>query len=175
MTQSLSKLDAVDRQLAPTLFANIDGLTAFGVSAEDARRLVPELGGGIEIEDLVSLDDFACYARWWDGRGRPPAFSFRVDPPPALEPGRAAAIAVRSQERVGRPRELVQREVERALEARLPGRPERPARGGAGKSPQPGDAGDGRVDPPARPPRRAGPQRRSVPQRGGGGPPEAPA
>ncbi|MEX2501483.1 MAG: TraM recognition domain-containing protein, partial [Trueperaceae bacterium] len=67
VTQSLSKLDAIDRNLAPTIFANSDGLTVFQVSAEDARKLVPELGSEIEVEDLVSLDDFTCYARWWDG------------------------------------------------------------------------------------------------------------
>ena len=82
VTQSLAKLDAIDLNLVPTILANSDGLTAFQVSAEDARRLLPELGGGLEIEDLVSLDDFACYARWWDGVGRPRVLSFRVDRPP---------------------------------------------------------------------------------------------
>ena len=44
VTQSLAKLDAIDRNLAPTIFANSDGLTVFGVSAEDARRLTPGAG-----------------------------------------------------------------------------------------------------------------------------------
>ena len=122
VTQSLSKLDAVDRSLAPTLFSNIDGLTCFGVSAEDARRLVPELGGGVEVSDLVSLDDFHCYARWWDGSTRPEAFSFRVDPPPAAAPARAGALARASAERVGRPREIVAGEVSGALSERSPAR-----------------------------------------------------
>ncbi len=115
VTQSLAKLDAIDRNLAPTIFANSDGLTVFGVSAEDARKLTPELGGGIEVADLVSLPDFTCYARWWDGRDRPEAFSFRVDPPPSAVPGRARAIARRSADRVGRPREVVVEEITRAL------------------------------------------------------------
>ena len=115
VTQSLAKLDAIDRNLAPTIFANSDGLTVFGVSAEDARKLTPELGGGIEVPDLVSLPDFTCYARWWDGRDRPEAFSFRVDPPPSTVPGRARAIARRSADRVGRPREVVIEEITRAL------------------------------------------------------------
>ena len=115
VTQSLAKLDAIDRNLAPTIFANSDGLTVFGVSAEDARKLTPELGGGIEVADLVSLPDFTCYARWWDGRDRPEAFSFRVDPPPSTVPGRARAIARRSADRVGRPREVVVEEITRAL------------------------------------------------------------
>jgi DNA helicase HerA-like ATPase len=123
VTQSLAKLDAIDRSLAPTIFANSDGLTVFQVSAEDARRLTPELGGGIEVEDLVSLDDFTCYARWWDGHGRPPAFSFRVDPPPAASPGRAEAIARRSAARYGRPRDEVVEEIMRVLSERSPANP----------------------------------------------------
>ncbi|MQA00408.1 MAG: type IV secretion system DNA-binding domain-containing protein [Dehalococcoidia bacterium] len=120
VTQSLSKLDAIDDNLAPTIFANSDGLTVFQVSAEDARQLMLELGGGIEVEDLVSLDDFTCYARWWDGRARPPAFSFRVDPPPATLPGRAQVIARRSAARYGRPRDAVVAEITRVLAERSP-------------------------------------------------------
>ena len=123
VTQSLAKLDAIDRNLAPTIFANSDGLTVFQVSAEDARKLTPELGSGIEVEDLVSLDDFTCYARWWDGRARPPAFSFRVNPPPAATPGRAQAIARRSAARYGRPRDEVVAEITRTLSERSPSTP----------------------------------------------------
>ena len=123
VTQSLTKLDAIDRNLAPTIFANSDGLTVFQVSADDARKLTPELGGGIEVEDLVSLDDFTCYARWWDGRARPPAFSFRVDPPPATVPGPAAAIARLSAARYGRPRNLVVEEITQVLGERSPSKP----------------------------------------------------
>jgi len=120
VTQSLAKLDAIDRNLAPTIFANSDGLTAFQVSAEDARRLTPELGSGIEVEDLVSLDDFTCYARWWDGRTRPAAFSFRVDPPPPDATDRARTIALASAAKHGRPRDEVVEEVMRALAERSP-------------------------------------------------------
>ncbi len=117
VTQGLAKLDAVDRSLAPTIFSNIDGLTVFQVSAEDARRLAPELGGDLEVEDLTGLDDFACYARWWDGAARPAAFSFRVDPPAAVAAERVRAVAGRSALRFGRPRETVAAEVALALEA----------------------------------------------------------
>jgi len=119
VTQSLSKLDAVDRELLPTILANSDGLTAFQCSAEDARRLVPELGGGIEVEDLVSLDDFSAYVRWWDGFARPPAFTLSVDPPPPSDTTRVEAIARRSAERHGREREQVVAEVMDVLAARL--------------------------------------------------------
>lgn len=115
VTQSLAKLDAIDDALRPTIFSNIDGLTVFQVSAQDARYLAPELGGSLEVEDLTALDDFECYARWWaDGR-RLPAFSLRLDPPPPLDRARLLATAARSAERFGRPRAEVAKEIEDAL------------------------------------------------------------
>ena len=120
VTQSLTRLDAIDPNLAPTIFSNIDGLTTFSVSAQDARRLTPELGGPIEVEDLVSLPDFTCYARWWDGRTRPPAFSLRVDPPIPVAPGQVRLIAERSAERFGRPLLEVSSEVDGAISERVP-------------------------------------------------------
>lgn len=124
VTQSLARLDAIDRQLRPTIFANIDGLTVFQVSAEDAEDLVPELGPELAEEDLTDLDDHACYARWWaDGR-RPAAFSLQVDPPPAFDAVRVQAIARRSAERYGRPREDVAREIEAVLRLRGERRPQ---------------------------------------------------
>jgi hypothetical protein len=118
VTQSLAKLDAIDRALRPTIFSNIDGLTVFQVSAEDARYLAPELGGELEVADLIDLDDFECYARWWaDGR-RLPAFSVRLDPPPAVDSDRVAAIAERSAQTFGRPRKDVLDEIDKVLAAR---------------------------------------------------------
>ncbi len=115
VTQSLAKLDAIDEALRPTVFSNIDGLTVFQVSAQDARYLAPELGGGLEVDDLTSLDDFECYARWWaDGR-RVPTFSLRLDPPPPVDRGRLVALMRRSADRFGRPREDVAKEIEDAL------------------------------------------------------------
>ena len=144
VTQGLALLDAVDPQLAPSILSNIDGLTVFQVSAEDARRLAPELGGDLDVEDLTGLDDFECYARWWDGRTRPRAFSFRVDPPPRGRPGSRARLAERSAARFGRAREEVAAEVDHAL--RAPGRAARrpPSRASAAvpegaDAPGPGD------------------------------------
>ncbi len=115
VAQSLAKLDAIDDALRPTVFSNVDGLTVFQVSAQDARYLAPELGGGLEVDDLTALDDFECYARWWaDGR-RLPTFSLRLDPPPPVDRGRLVATMQRSAERFGRPREDVAKEIEDAL------------------------------------------------------------
>jgi hypothetical protein len=118
VTQSLAKLDAIDSALRPTVFANIDSLTVFQVSAEDARYLVPELGGDLEVPDLVSQDDFECYARWSSRGHRNSAFSLHIDPPSSLDPARVHAIAARSALQFGRPRAEVAREVDRVLTAR---------------------------------------------------------
>ncbi|MBE7518386.1 MAG: TraM recognition domain-containing protein [Thermoflexaceae bacterium] len=118
VTQSLARLDAIDRELRPTVFANLDSLTVFQVSAEDARYLAPELGHDLEVSDLVSLDDYECYARWSSGGQRHDAFSLRLDPPAPPAPSRIAAIAAESAARFGRPREEVARQVDAVLAAR---------------------------------------------------------
>ncbi|HEU0075733.1 MAG TPA: type IV secretory system conjugative DNA transfer family protein [Dehalococcoidia bacterium] len=120
VTQSLAKLDAIDEALRPTLFSNIDGLTVFQVSAQDARYLAPELGGDLDIPDLTSLDDFECYARWWAEGRRLPTFSLRLDPPPPTDAQRLQAIIDRSAVRYGRPRDQVAREIEAILVQRDP-------------------------------------------------------
>lgn len=118
VTQSLARLDAIDRELRPTVFANLDSLTVFQVSAEDARYLAPELGHDLEVSDLVSLDDYECYARWSSGGQRHDAFSLRLDPPAPLDSSRIAAIAAESATRFGRPREEVARHVDAVLAVR---------------------------------------------------------
>jgi hypothetical protein len=120
VTQSLAKLDSIDRALKPTIFSNIDGLTVFQVSAEDARYLVPELGGDLDVSDLTDLSDFECYARWSAGGRHLPVSSLRIAPPPAMNRDRVRMIAARSAERIGRPRKQVWAEIEKTLEVRVP-------------------------------------------------------
>jgi len=127
ITQSLARLDAIDRQLRPTVFSNIDGLTVFQVSAEDAEALAPELGSELAEEDLTDLDDYTCYARWWTSGRRPAAFSLQLDPPLPLNVERIRMIAERSAARYGRPRAAVQRAIDTVLRLRQERRPERDA------------------------------------------------
>src|SRR4029450_2146938 len=81
-TQTLARLDRLTdaqrtRDLRAAVFANLDGLFAFHVSAEDAADLTDELGGGLEAQDLLELGSFQCYARLTDPRTgeRLPSFS----------------------------------------------------------------------------------------------------
>lgn len=124
VTQSLSKLDAIDDALRPTIFANIDGLTAFQCSAQDGRYLTAELGGDIDIPDLVSLDDYECYARWSADGHKLPAFSLRLDPPHSPNVAKATLIARRSAQRFGRPRDEVAEEITEILQRREPPKPQ---------------------------------------------------
>ncbi|MPZ49987.1 MAG: type IV secretion system DNA-binding domain-containing protein [Dehalococcoidia bacterium] len=133
VTQSLAKLDAIDEALRPTVFANIDGLTVFQVSAQDARYLVPELGGDLDVADLTSLDDFECYARWWSQGHRLPTFSLRLSRPPSPRPDKLAAIADRSAQQFGRERAEVAEIIRTILEKREP--PPKPGRGATASKP----------------------------------------
>src|SRR5207253_3674751 len=88
-TQTLARLDRLTdaqrmRDLRAAVFSNLDGLFAFHTSAEDAAYLAPELGGGLDDQDLLELGHFQCYARLTDARTgeRLPTFSVQLDPPP---------------------------------------------------------------------------------------------
>src|SRR5262249_11444241 len=81
-TQPLARLDSLTdaarlRDLRAAAFSNLDGLFAFHTSAEDARYLADELGGGLEPQDVLELGHYQCYARVTDMRTgeRLPAFS----------------------------------------------------------------------------------------------------
>jgi hypothetical protein len=80
-------------------------LFAFHTSAEDAEYLAEELGGGLDKQDLLELGHYPTYGRLTDVRTgeRLPAFSVRLDPPPAGDTVLAEQLASESAERYGRP------------------------------------------------------------------------
>lgn len=118
VTQSLERLRQYDERLMAGVFANIDGLTVFTVSAQDARYLKEELGHGVTVEDLVSLPDYEAYARWWCEGETMPTFRFRLLPPPQGDEARAEEVRRRSAERYGRPRQEVERQIAELMQAR---------------------------------------------------------
>lgn len=120
-TQSLAYLDEMDRSLKATVLSNIDHLFAFTMSAEDARVIVPYLDG-LEIADLLTLDDYTCYARLsHDGR-RLPTFSLHLSPPPQGGVEQAMHVRQHSAAHTARPVSLVDAELARAHQ------PDRPSR-----------------------------------------------
>ncbi|HEY8885718.1 MAG TPA: type IV secretory system conjugative DNA transfer family protein, partial [Chloroflexota bacterium] len=119
-TQSLARLDALDREhkraLRATVFANLDGVFAFHCSAEDARYLVNELGEDVDEQDLVALGEHRCYARLSARGERLPTFSVRLDPPSASDPLLAAEVARESALLYGRDRHAVEDDLRVAVE-----------------------------------------------------------
>ena len=122
-TQTLARLDRLTdaqrtRDLRAAVFSNLDGLFAFHCSAEDAAYLAPELGGGLDEQDLLELGHYQCYARLTDvATGeRLPAFSLRLDPPPPSDLARAQLLAEVSSRRYGRNAVDVDLDLQTALE-----------------------------------------------------------
>jgi hypothetical protein len=133
-SQTLSRLDRLTdaqrtRNLRASVFANLDGLFAFHTSAEDADYLADELGGGLDMQDLLELGQYQCYARLTDARTgeRLPAFSVQLEPPPESDEHLAARLARLSAERYGRDALDVELDLQAALE-RIRG-PRRPTDG----------------------------------------------
>jgi hypothetical protein len=121
-TQSVSRLDQLTdgeraRDLRAAVFSNLDGLFAFHTSAEDARYLVPELGGQLDEQDLLELGHYQCYARITDTATgeRLPAFSVQLDPPPIGDTTLARELASASAARYGRAAWLVDADIDNAL------------------------------------------------------------
>ena len=127
--QTLSRLDRLTdaqrtRNLRASVFSNLDGLFAFHTSAEDARYLAEELGGGLDTQDLLELGQFQCYVRMSDAHTgeRLPAYSVQLDPPPEGNGDLARRLARLSAERFGRDVLDVELDLQAAFE-RIGGRP----------------------------------------------------
>lgn len=102
-TQALTQLDAVDRELRPTVLANIDNLFAFAVSADDARLLIRELDDVVTERDLINLPSLSAYAKLtWYGR-RLPVFSVDLEPPSPGDANLREMLVQASRARIARP------------------------------------------------------------------------
>jgi hypothetical protein len=112
-TQSFAYLDALDKTLKPTLLTNTDQLFAFDASADDAEIMAKEIGDGIEPCDILALDNFACYAKLTEAGAHLPACSVRLFPPPSGDPEALREIQLKSQQRYGRPKAVVDKQLRR--------------------------------------------------------------
>lgn len=102
-TQSLGFLDGLDLTLRHTLLANADQLFAFDMSAEDAECMAKEIGDGLTMEDILSLDNYACYTKLSHNNMRWPAFSLHLLPPPQGDPELVKTLQERSVRQYGSP------------------------------------------------------------------------
>jgi len=98
---------------------NISNLFAFGMSADDARKIAPELDGTVTEQDLINLEDYACYARLTHGGQRLRTFSLHLAPPPAGSYAQERSIRAYSGDAVCRPQADVEIDLRAAMERRL--------------------------------------------------------
>ena len=109
-------LDQLTDEIRQSVFGNAGNLIAFRVGQADARLLEDELGGDVKMGNLVSLGKYEFYARLLDqSRMREPFRGRTLPPIQGTAGGRRAAVIRRSRERYGRPREEVERKIERWL------------------------------------------------------------
>jgi hypothetical protein len=113
-TQSLDYLDELDRKILPVIFANVQHLTSFQVSAEDAKRLSKELG--VEEDALTNLPTHVCYGRWTSREERQQPFSFRLTVPKLGPSAQAEGIRLRSIQRYTLPIPLVEARLAAAID-----------------------------------------------------------
>ncbi len=118
-TQSLAYLDRLGPTLRATVLSNISNLFAFGMSAEDARMIAPELDGTIIEQDLINLEDFTCYARLTQAGQRLRTFSLALAPPPGGSAAQEDTLRAMSRKVVGRPQASVEQNLELAMRRRL--------------------------------------------------------
>lgn len=102
-TQSLAYLDRLDRTLRATVLANIDHLFAFAMSADDAYLLRLDT---VELEDVVNLPNYTCYARLLLNGQRLPLFSLSLDDPIPILPGDAREARREEEQREERRRQI---------------------------------------------------------------------
>jgi hypothetical protein len=109
-------LDQLTDEIRQSVFGNAGNLIAFRVGQSDARILEDEFGGNVKMGNLVSLGKYEIYARLLDhGRMREPFRGRTLPPVRGTASGRREAVLRRSRERYGRPREEVERKIERWL------------------------------------------------------------
>ncbi len=123
-TQSFAYLDVLDPTLRSTILANTDQLFAYDMAAEDAESMAKEIGDGIEADDILSLDNYACYAKLTIAGARVPAFSLKLLPPPTGDAELAKTIQEKSARTYGRPSEDIDKQLlrqDRNAPTRTPG------------------------------------------------------
>jgi hypothetical protein len=118
-TQTLAHLDRLGATLRATVLGNISNLFAFGMSADDARKIAPELDGTVTEQDLINLEDYSCYARLTSGGQRLRTFSLRLAPPPSGSSSQEQSIRAYSREVICRPQADVELDLDVAMQRRL--------------------------------------------------------
>lgn len=108
-TQALGQLDAIARELRPSIMSNISTLFVFQSSAEDAQYLTPELDEQVTVTDIVNLPQHTCYVKTRVRLERLPVMRINTPPPPQPDPDIIARVLAQVS-RYTRPLAVVEEE-----------------------------------------------------------------
>jgi len=72
------------KEMNQTLCGNVGTLISFQVGATDAELVVQQLGGGLTVQDFLSLPRYQCYVRTEVAGETTPPFSVHTLPPPEI-------------------------------------------------------------------------------------------
>ncbi|MBZ5538110.1 MAG: ATP-binding protein [Acidobacteriia bacterium] len=99
------------------VLGNVGTTVIFRVGASDGAVFDPLFKPTFNERDLASLPNFRAYVRSFGSLGNTP-FSVETEPPPSGgDPGRARTLRQQSSEKYGRPRIIVEQEIEATYKA----------------------------------------------------------
>jgi hypothetical protein len=97
-TQSLDYFqESFNKQVLPTVLANVKQLAIFHMSARDARLLGQELG--VAAEDITHLASYTCYLKLQYAGERTPTFSLTLALPPSGDESMPQRLRERAHQR----------------------------------------------------------------------------
>lgn len=106
-------LDQLNDSTRATLAANARTRVVFQCSPDDARRLAREFSPWLSAEQLLNLQRYQIAVRLFrDGRTERPFTGVTPPAPPSLGADHAAALVAGAVTRCGRPRDVVEKEIE---------------------------------------------------------------
>jgi hypothetical protein len=122
-TQSLDYLqESFNKQVLPTVLANVKQLAIFHMSARDARLLSQELG--VAAEDITHLASYTCYLKLQYAGERAPTFSLTLTLPPRGDESMPQRIREGAHERYMRPAAQVDTQIKERLARTLGAQPQ---------------------------------------------------
>jgi hypothetical protein len=121
-TQSLDYLqESFNKQVLPTVLANVKQLAIFHMSARDARILGQELG--VAAEDITHLASYTCYLKLQYAGERTPTFSLKLSLPPGGDESIPQRIREKAHQRYMRPAAQVDTQIKERLARTLGAQP----------------------------------------------------
>ena len=118
--QFIAQLDPVIRD---AVFGNVGSLAAFRVGPEDAQFLEQQFAPTFDDSDLMNIPNRNAYMKVLANGNPTSPFSVSTMPPPEVDYARVNALAEQSYQKYGRPRELIETEIQLRYQKPTPTKP----------------------------------------------------